>query len=130
VSGETEEGGGRLRWMLGLLAALAVPVALIWWPGCRQYPPVTSKEALSAMKLLYSACNTKDPVRLAEAERRVADLAAGGRMAPAEKAAFDRIITQARAGDWAAAEAAAFKFAQDQVGRGHPDPDQKPGDTK
>lgn len=113
----------RLRWLLGAMALLAIPLAIIWWPGCRQYPPVTSKESLKLMKLLYSACNTKDPQRLAEVERRLAELEQQGKLSPEEKAGFDRIIGMAKEGNWEKAEAAAFKFAQDQVGVGHPSPD-------
>lgn len=123
MSGDDEaEGNGRLRWMLGALALLAIPFAVIWWPGCRQYPPVTSPEALKLMKLLYAACNTRDEARLARAEQELAELRRDGKLNPGEEKAFDKIIAMARAGDWTDAEAAAFKFAQDQVGVGHPAP--------
>ena len=106
------------RWLVGALAVLLVPLAVVWWPGCRQYPPVTSKESLGAMKLLYSACNTRDPARLDRVERTVQGLARDGKVTPAERESFERIVATARAGDWEKAEDAAFKFAQDQVGAG------------
>ncbi|MCE9532003.1 MAG: hypothetical protein K8T89_12890 [Planctomycetes bacterium] len=108
----------RLYRMLGLAGLLAVPLVIIWWPGCRQYPPVSSRESLSLMKLLYAACNTRDEKRLANVENGVENLTREGKMTPEERAGFERIIKMARAGKWEDAEKAAFKFAQDQVGQG------------
>jgi len=112
-----------MRWLLGALLLLALPLLVVWWPGCRQYPPVSSKESLELMKLLYSACNTKDEKRIAKVEEGIEKLTREGKMAPAERESFDKIIGLARAGNWEKAEEAAFKFAQDQVGVGHPNPD-------
>ncbi len=120
----------RARWLGALAAGLFVPLALVWWPGCRQYSPVTSRESLGLMQLLYTACNTKDPVRLAKVESGLEKLAREGKMAPEERRGFDRILAMAKANDWAAAEAAAFKFAQDQVGVGHPDPEAREPDDR
>lgn len=113
----------RIFGLVGLLILLAIPVAVIWWPGCRQYPPVSSRESLTLMKLLYSACNTRSSQRLEEVERRLAILEDQSKLTPEEKEGFDRIITMAKAGNWEDAEAAAFKFAQDQVGQGDDSPD-------
>lgn len=125
MSGDHTDGPdrSRLRRLLGVMALLAVPLAVIWWPGCRQYPPVSSKESLTLLKLLYAACNTRDGKRLDEVERRLSDLGRQGKVTAEEKAGYDRIIGLARSGSWERAEAAAFKFAQDQVGVGHPSPD-------
>lgn len=125
----------RLLWRLvGAAGLLAVALLVVWWPGCRQYPAATSKESMQLIKLVYSACNTKDPARLAKAEQGVQEAARAGKLSPPEQEAFAKILGKARAGDWEEAERAAFKFAQDQVGVGHPDPnphdhgqDHKPG---
>lgn len=108
----------RLWRMVGAAGVLAIPLAVIWWPGCREYPAVTSRESLSLMKLLYAACNTKDQARLAKVEQGVEKETRAGKLSPAEREAFAAIVGMARAGDWERAEAAAFKFAQDQVGQG------------
>ncbi|MBA4191683.1 MAG: hypothetical protein C0467_27200 [Planctomycetaceae bacterium] len=122
-SSDDEPPRSNSRWLVGVLVLLTIPLVVIWWPGCRQYPAVTSKESLEAMKLLYSACNTRDPVRLGQVEQRVEKLVREGKMTPAESASFGRIVAMARAGNWQEAEDAAFKFAQDQVGAGSADHD-------
>jgi hypothetical protein len=108
----------RLRTLAVLAAVLAVPIVIVWWPGCRQYPPVTSRESLSLMRLLNTACNTKDAVRLAKAEKQFQSLDRAGKLAPKERAAFESIISHAKAGDWESAETAAYKMAEDQIGLG------------
>jgi hypothetical protein len=122
-SQDTDEGNpNRLRWLLAFAALLFIPVAIIWWPGCRQYPTATSAESMKLIKLLYTACNTKDAARLKHLEQRVEKAAQGGQLTATEQESFARIISLARDGSWQAAEKAAFRFAQDQVGRGHAAP--------
>lgn len=116
---ETQENR-RLRWLIGLAGVLAIPLLVIWWPGCREYPPVTSAESLYLMKLLYTACNTKDPVRLAKVEQGVTKASNTGKLTPPEQTAFAKIISMTKEGRWQDAEKAAFRFVQDQVGQGHP----------
>lgn len=117
----------RLFRLLGAAGVLLIPLLIIWWPGCRQYPAVTSRESLSLMRLLNSACNTKDPKRLANVAKGIEKLTREGKMAPEEKAGFDRIIGMAKAGKWEDAEKAAFKMAEDQVGQGDPNVDLEAG---
>lgn len=93
-------------------------LALLLLAGCRQYPPVSSKESLSLMRLVYAACNTRDSARLDRAESELARLVAEGKVGEAERSAFERIMKQAREGEWKQAERAAFRFAEDQIGRG------------
>jgi hypothetical protein len=107
-----------LRRLVGILVLLTIPLIIIWWPGCRQYPPVSSPESLGLMKLLYSACNTKDPARLAKVEQGIEKAAAEGKLNDEERDAFAKIIGMAKAGDWKKAENAVYRFAQDQVGQG------------
>ncbi|MBA4062500.1 MAG: hypothetical protein C0501_02115 [Isosphaera sp.] len=120
----------RLRWLVGAAAVLAVPLVVIWWPGCRQYPPVTSRESLSLMRLLYAACNTRDEARLGRVEARLEQLTREGKMTPEERAGFDRIVAMARSGEWERAEREAFRFAEDQVGQGDSEPDRDPDPPK
>jgi hypothetical protein len=110
----------RLWILLALAGLLVIPLAIIWWPRFRKYPPVTSRESLQLMKLLYAACNTRDLARLSRVEQGVEELKREGKLAAAEQGAFESIIATARSGDWEAAEQAGFKFAEDQVGVGHP----------
>lgn len=114
---------GRTRWLAGAAAVLVAATVAAWWPGCRQYPAVTSRQSLQQMKLLYAACNTRDAERLARVERGVEQLARQGKLSPAEREAFAEIVALARSGDWPAAERASFRFAEDQVGQGDAEPD-------
>jgi hypothetical protein len=112
----------RLRRLVGMAGVLAIPLLVVWWPGCRQYPAVSSQESLYLMKLLYAACNTKDTARLAKVEQGVAKATHEGKLSPPEQEAFAKITGMAKKGEWQIAERAAFRFAQDQVGQGHPAP--------
>ena len=120
---DRDDGGAppSTKWLVRAMLLLAVPLVVVWWPGCRQYPAVTSKDALGLMKLLYAACNTRDPARLAKVEQGAEKLAREGKLSPPERDSFADIIGMAKGGDWERAEQSAFRFAQDQVGVGHPD---------
>ena len=98
-------------------AALALVAAIVWWPGCRQYPPLQSQESLRVLELLNSACNTRNASLLAEADSRLAKLDAAGKLGAAEKAGFESIISLGKAGEWKRAEAKALRMASDQVNR-------------
>ena len=117
---ELAEGNPRLRWLLGSLAVAVLALGVVWWPGCRHYPAVSSKESLQVMKLLYTACNTRDHAKLTRVEQSLEKAAKAGKLTPQEQAAFRGIVDMARQGEWERAEKASFRFAQDQVGRGHP----------
>jgi len=115
---DNESGSTRMRWLLGTMLMLAFLCAIVWWPGCRQYPVASSPESLRLMRLLYSTCNTKDPTRLNQVKRDVETLKGQGKLTLEEQATFEQIIQWAKAGDWERAEKSAFQFAQDQVGQG------------
>lgn len=99
--------------LLGLLLALA----WIWWPGCRTYPEVTSRESLDLVKALYSACNARNAEWLAKVEKEVNELSQDGKMSPQEQQSFRRIIALAKSGQWDEAQQASLTFAEDQVRR-------------
>jgi hypothetical protein len=107
--------GRRLLGLSGIGVVLLAALVFVWWPGCRQYPEVSSKEALQLVKLLYAACNTRDADRLAKVEARLEHVEAAGKLTPQEGQAFRAIIELARAGDWEQATRSSFKFAQDQI---------------
>jgi hypothetical protein len=114
----TESAGPPWKW-LGLLAMLLVPLAVMYWPGCRQYPPASSAEALRLSKLVYAAANTKDPKRLDQAAARIEKAAAAGELSATEAEAFRAMVADMRAGRWSAAEQASFRYAEDQIGQGN-----------
>ena len=105
----------RVVWMTGVLAVLAVPAAVVWWPGCRQYPPLSTPEGVTLGQALYTVCDSRDPALIPKFEKRLAEVEAAGKLTPDQAAAFRDILGTAKAGDWDRAKAAAYRFAQDQV---------------
>ena len=108
----------RLLWPLAALAVLLIGLAVVYWPAGRKYPPATSREAYVIMDALHTACNTKNSGSLDKIEAYIAREKAEGKLGAAEEDAFARIIATARAGRWSEADREAFRFSQDQVGRG------------
>ncbi len=96
--------------LLGLILLVAMSGL-----GCREYPPVTTRESQDLIKLVYTASNTRSEPRLAECERRLNLLIEEKKISDIEKAAFQKIIQQAKQGDWQAAQDEALQFARDQV---------------
>lgn len=111
--------GAWFGWAVGLVGFVGIALGILAWSGCRQYPTVSSRESMNLVKSLYTACNTRDSERLSKVEQKLDMLVREDKVTPAEQAAFRRIISLAQAGDWASAERAAHRFAQDQIGRGH-----------
>ena len=103
----------RVTW--AVLAGALIVLAGLWWPGCKEYPEATSRESLDLMKALYSACNAKNAEWLARVEKEVSEASESGEMSEKEAAAFGRIISVARSGDWQSAQEASFRFNQDQL---------------
>lgn len=105
----------RLRWLILAATFLAVAMLIVWWPGCRRHPKVTSPEALQILRQLYTACNTRDDSRLMAVEKRVETAIQAGQLSSDEQKSIRSIIARARRGDWSGAEKESFRFAQDQV---------------
>lgn len=95
--------------------AILVVLGLCLAPGCREYPPVSTEESQDMIKLVYTAANTRDEARLAACEIRLKQLIEEKKMGEKESAAFQKIIDQAKKGDWQAAQDDALQFARDQV---------------
>lgn len=103
----------------GFSKAIASALLMILWlgmaTGCREYPPVSTEESQDMIKLVYTAANTRDEARLAACEIRLKQLIEEKKMGEKESAAFQKIIDQAKKGDWQAAQDDALQFARDQV---------------
>ncbi|MFO0885356.1 MAG: hypothetical protein U0894_14405 [Pirellulales bacterium] len=95
--------------------AILVVLGLCLATGCREYPPVSTEESQDMIKLVYTAANTRDEARLAACEIRLKQLIEEKKMGEKESAAFQKIIDQAKKGDWQAAQDDALQFARDQV---------------
>jgi hypothetical protein len=108
------EAGSRKR-SLALLGVLGVLLAAVWWPGCKRYPEVSSREGLELMRALYTACSSRSEERLAKVERALEESERTGKVTPKEAKAFRSVIATARQGDWDSAASESFRFARDQV---------------
>ncbi|TWU00286.1 hypothetical protein Pla108_12350 [Botrimarina colliarenosi] len=94
---------------------LAIVVALLVVAGCG-YGEVSPK-AYQFAKTLYGLCNRQtseaiDPVAVQIGAAREAE-----EITQREADWLDAILNDARAGDWSAAQAAARRMMEDQVGR-------------
>ena len=106
-----------LGWWIALLVA-GVGLWYVWSPRWRQYPPVTSPEALTLIKVLYTACNTRNAAQLLEIEATLKKLSETNSITSVERASFERILTLAKQEQWDAAQRASLRFAEDQMGQG------------
>ncbi len=88
--------------------------------GCRTYAPVTSQEGMQVIKRLVVACNARDQERLSRLEQDLKAFESAGKITAGERKTFESIVEMARKGDWAQAEKAALKLADDQVGNSVP----------
>ena len=108
----------RLLWPLAALAVLLIGLAVVYWPAGHKYPPATSREAYVIMDAAPHRLQ-HEKFRLAGQDRGLhRPRKGGGKLGAAEEDAFARIIATARAGRWSEADREAFRFSQDQVGRG------------
>ncbi len=98
-----------------LVQVCVVGCLLLLMAGCRERPQVTSRHSLDLIKQVYTACNTRNPERLARCRQKYDQLVAQGELSDAEQASFQRILQSADSGDWPAAQSASLQFARDQV---------------
>jgi hypothetical protein len=118
VSSKLLGNGATRNWsMVGVVIILLV---IVWRPGCRTYPAVSSREGMQLIKRLCTVCNSRDPAKLAVLEKDLGELAKSGKITESEKSTFDAIIAMGRAGKWEKAEKAALQLADDQVGNRPP----------
>lgn len=95
---------------------LGLVVVSLWLcGGCRQYPPVTSRESLDTIKEVYTACNTKNLSRVSRCEEKISTLVQEGKMASEEAGHFRAILDLAKQSRWEEAQTKALRYAQDQV---------------
>lgn len=96
------------------LAVLGVSL-LIGLSGCAKYAEVSSEEALTIIRQLYTACSAKDAELLAKTKARVETALKSSDCSAEEAKAFFAIIRQAESGEWEKAAREAYRYAQDQV---------------
>lgn len=112
---QRETDSSRAVWLAGIGVCALLIAFLAWWATGKKYPPVSSEESLHLVRALYTACSSQNDERLAVVERKVVEAADAGQMLADERAAFEEIVTYARAADWERAAGESYRFARDQV---------------
>jgi len=112
----TIEPSRSARLGLSVVLALALLGMTIAGLGCGpRYPKVTSKENLTLVLALRTACSTEDPARLEKVEKAIQRASGEGKLTEAERTALERIVSMARKGEWKQAERACRSFAKAQL---------------
>jgi hypothetical protein len=93
--------------------------------GCGR-PPAVEFTNLPLIASLRTACSARNEQWLTGVERAVTTRHNEGRMSPVEKAHFEKLIAQARGGDWQGAEKQCYYFERAQLNRTR----QQPVETK
>jgi hypothetical protein len=83
--------------------------------GCGATPTVTSPESQELILRFYTACNTKNPDRLASAIEIYRRLIERNQISSQEQKRFDELISIAQSGRWQDAADMAYSFSQSQV---------------
>jgi hypothetical protein len=105
------------------LFAFSVPVLTLAMlaSGCGR-PPAVEFENLNLISSLRTACSARNEGWLTGVGKAVELRHQEGRMTEREKAHFERLIKQARGGDWAGAEQLCFQFEKAQLNRRRAEP--------
>lgn len=91
-------------------------MALFAVSGCTRLP-VVEFDNLPLVASLRTACSARNEQWLAGVEKAVAERHNSGKMSEAEKAQFDKLIAQARGGDWQGADKHCYHFERAQLNR-------------
>lgn len=84
--------------------------------GCSR-PPVVEFANLPLVSSVRTACSARNEQWLTGVERAVSKRHDEGQMSAAEKAHFEKLIAQARSGDWQGAERQCYNFERAQLNR-------------
>ena len=103
-------GGKQMAAVLGTGVLL---VALLAWFLTRGYGEVCP-QTYEFSKALYSACQTKDPLRLSKVEELL-NGDQGSQLPPHERRWLEGILERAQAGDWDSATRDSRRMMEDQV---------------
>lgn len=91
-------------------------LAMVVVSGCAR-SPVVEFDNLPLVASLRTACSSRNEQWLAGVEQAVAKRHSSGQMSQAEKAQFDKLIAQARGGDWQGADKQCYYFEKAQLNR-------------
>lgn len=102
---------------VNVLGGVVIVAVAIWLYGWWTRPPVVEHDNLRYIQLLRTAVSAKNPAWLAGVEKAIDLRHQGNAISVAEARHFRRIIEQAKAGDWSAADRAGFEFERAQLSR-------------
>jgi hypothetical protein len=105
----------RRRTALAILAGLALLVAAWWLLGRRSQPQMgSSQEVFQSVDALFTAVTAKNEEWLMNCEERLRAQHEGGALSAAAWKRLERIIAQARAGQWEPAASTLYTFIEGQ----------------
>lgn len=104
---------------MGIHLACAALALLGMSLGCSR-PPAVQFDHLPLIMSLRTACSARNPDWLAGVKKAVDERHAAAKMSDEEYQHFQKLIAQAQAGEWEAAERACLQFEQAQLSRKRP----------
>jgi hypothetical protein len=88
------------------------------WAGWMRLPPpqlrLDDEQVVKTVDALFTALTTRDSGRVAQCEQRLQTYHAQGRISKGVTASLDKIIQQARDGDWEPASRSLYHFIERQ----------------
>jgi hypothetical protein len=101
-----------------VIAVLAMGLFML--PGCSRDPTVTSKESLTIVKALWSACSAKNPQWLDTAKQRIERGFREQKVSAEERDVMLAIVALGESGRWDEGTRRSRAFLEAQIGRGKP----------
>ena len=103
----------RGRWVLGSIATIVVVLGF-WW-NLQSPPQLTADdEVFSTVDALFTALTSRDPQRLEDCAQRLQFQRDTGRLSVRAARSLDRVIAQARRGEWQPAAERLYQFMHGQ----------------
>ncbi|HWL09653.1 MAG TPA: hypothetical protein VNQ76_14680 [Planctomicrobium sp.] len=104
---------GKLTVAIVLFAILAGGPLVRWWTR----PPVVESGNLKHLQVLMTAVSSRNQEQLERIEGKISGQLEAGEMSMKEHQAFQKIITQAKSGEWEQAYQESFRLAEGQLSR-------------
>lgn len=113
-SSDVDTGNRKIRYLILAASILVLGVAI--FSTFRKPQIGDSEEAFKTVDALFTALTTKDLQRLDDCEQRLSEYREAGELNPSAAARLDKIIQQARTGDWENSARRLYDFMLSQRG--------------